>query len=149
MEFLTFVTSIVLLIGLILSPILLFIKLGKSKLSFSTYLILGFVITLGITLTFAWWADYSDKLLLNHYGYDLNAMNDFERYGNVKSENLEKVKQIEISYFGIGWPLKAIMTYIFYSPYLIIIYLIGIKFRKIKQKRIKTPYNNVYKALGE
>ena len=135
METLTFVISIILLIGLILSPILLFIKLRKSKLNFLTYLILGLVITSGITLTFAWWADYSDKLLLNHYGYDLDAMNYSERYGNVKSENLEKVKQIEISYFGIGWPLKAIMTYVFYSPYLLIIYLIGIAFRKMKQKR--------------
>jgi len=100
-----------------------------------TYLILGLVITAGITLTFAWWADYSDQLLLSHYGYDLDAMNDSERYGYVKSEDLEKVKQIEIGYFGIGWPLKAIMTYVFYSPYLLIVYLTGIIIRKMKQKR--------------
>ena len=130
MEILTFVISIILLIGLILSPILLFIKLRKSKLNFLTYLILGLV----ITLTFAWWADYSDQLLLSHYGYDLDAMNDTDRYGNVKSENLEKVKQIEIGYFGIGWPLKAIMTYVFYFPYLLIIYPIGITIGKMKQK---------------
>lgn len=135
MEILAFVISIILSIGLILSPILLFIKLRKSKLNFLTYLILGLIITSGITFTFAWWADYSDKLLLNHYGYDLDAMNDSERYGNVESENLGKVKQIEISYFGIGWPLKAIMTYVFYLPYLLIVYPIGITFRKMKQKR--------------
>ena len=138
MEALTFIISMILLIGLILSPILLFIgiwKLKKSKFNFLTYLILGLVITAGITLTFAWWADYSDQLLLSHYGYNLDAMNDFERYGNVKSEDLEKVKQIEIGYFGIGWPLKAIMTYVFYCPYLLIVYLIGITIRKMKQKR--------------
>lgn len=90
------------------------------------YLVLGIIITAGITLTFAWRATYSDELLLSHYGYDLNAMNDLERYGNIKSEDLEKVKQIEISYFGIGWPLKAIMTYVFNSPYLLIVYLIRI-----------------------
>lgn len=135
METLTFVISIILLIGLISSPIILFIKLRKSMFNFWTYLGLGLVITAGITLTFAWWADYSDKLLLNHYGYDFEAMNDFERYGNVKSENLEKVKQIETGYFGIGWPLKAIMTYVFYSPYLMIVYLIGVSFRKLKVKR--------------
>ena len=135
METLIFVISIILLIGLILSPILLFIKLRDSKLKHLKYLILGLIITSGITLTFVWWANYSDELLLSHYGYDLNAMNDLERYGNIKSENLEKVKQIEISYFGIGWPLKAIMTYVFYSPYLLIVYLIGIVIKKMKIKR--------------
>ena len=134
METLTFIISIILFVGLILSPILLYIKLKKSKFSFLTYLTLGLVITAGITLTFAWWADYSDQLLLSHYGYDLDAMNESERYGNVKSEDLEKVKQIEIGYFGIGWPLKAIMTYVFYSPYLLIVYLIGIIIRKMKLK---------------
>jgi hypothetical protein len=138
METLTFIISMILLIGLILSPIFLFIrirKLKQSKFNFLTYLVLGLVITAGITLTFAWWADYSDQLLLSHYGYDLDAMNDSERYGNVKSENLEKVKQIEIGYFGIGWPLKAIMTYVFYSPYLLIVYLIGLSFTKMNLKR--------------
>jgi hypothetical protein len=135
METLTFIISITLLLGLILSPILLYLKLKKFKFSFLTYLILGLAITAGITLTFAWWADYSDQLLLSHYGYDLDAMNDSERYGNVKREDLEKVKQIEIGYFGIGWPLKAIMTYVFYSPYLLIVYLIGITIRKMKQKK--------------
>jgi hypothetical protein len=136
METLTFVISIILLIGLFIFPVLLFIKLRDSKSRLLAYIILGLIITSGITLTFAWWADYSDTLLLNHYGYDLDAMNDSKRYGNVTSENMEKVKQIEISYFGIGWPVKAILTYIFYSPYLLIVYLIGIAFRKMKLKRI-------------
>ena len=125
----------ILLIGLIFTPIVLFVKLRNSRFRFLIYLILGLSITAGITLIFAWWANYSDELLLGHYGYDLNAMNDLERYGNIKSEDLENVKQIEISYFGIGWPLKAIMTYVFYSPYLLIVYLIGIVIKKMKLKR--------------
>ena len=138
MEILTIIISIALLIGLISTPILLFYGVKKwslIKFDFLTYLILGIIITAGITWTFAWWADYSDQLLMSHYGYDFDAMNDTERFGKVQNENLEKVKQLEIGYFGIGWPLKAIMTYIFYAPYLLIVYLIGQFIRKVKRKR--------------
>ena len=138
METLTVIISITLLIGLISTPILLFYGVKKwspIKFDFLTYLILGIIITAGITLTFAWWADYSDQLLMSHYGYDFDAMNDTERFGKVQVENLEKVKQLEIGYFGIGWSLKAIMTYIFYLPYLLIVYLIGQLIRRRKLKR--------------
>jgi len=107
----------------------------SNKIWLLTYLILGLIITAGITWTFAWWTDYSDQLLMSHYGYDFDAMNDTERFGKVLDENLERVKELEIGHFGIGWPLKAIMTYIFYSPYLLIVYLIGKVIRKMKQKR--------------
>ncbi len=117
---------------MVLSPVLLFIKLRDSRLSFLKYLILGLIITLGITLTFAWSVHYSNKLLLVQYEYDLNAMSDIERYGNIKNENLEEVKHIETSLFGIGWQLKAIMTYVFYFPYLLIVYLIGREIKKMK-----------------
>ncbi|WP_423128064.1 hypothetical protein [Gaoshiqia sp. Z1-71] len=135
MECLISIISMILLIGLIFIPIVLFVKLRNSKFRFLVYLIIGLIITAGITSIFAWWTNYSDELLLGNYGYDLNAMNDLERYGNIKSEDLEKVKQIEISYFGIGWPLKAIITYVYYSPYLLIVYLIGIAIKKMKLNR--------------
>ena len=138
MEDLTTIISIALLIGLILTPILLFYGIKKwnpFKFDFLTYLILGIIITAGITWTFAWWADYSDQVLMSHYGYYFDAMNDTERFGNVQSENLEKVKQLEIGYFGIGWPLKAIMSYVFYCPYLLIVYFIGQFIRRMRLKR--------------
>ncbi len=62
---------------------------------------------------------------MHYYGYDFDAINDTERYLNVKSENLIKVKQLEIGYFGMGWPLNAILSFIFYSPYLLIVYGVG------------------------
>ena len=88
--------------------------------------------------TFAWWADYSDQLLMSHYGYDFGAMNDAERFANVESENLERVKQLEIGHFGVGWPLKAIMVFVFYSPYLLIVYGVGQLIRKKKNMHL-TP----------
>ena len=148
MEVLTTIISIALLVGLISTPVLLFYgvkKWSQSKFNFLTYIILGIIITAGITLIFAWWADYSDQLLMSHYGYDFDAMNDAERFGKVQDANLERVKQLEIGYFGIGWPLKAFMSYIFYSPYLLIVYLIGKFMIRMKlKKKIETPYNTVY-----
>ena len=138
METLTIIIAIALLFGLISTPILLFYGIKKwspLKFDFLTYLILGIIITAGITWTFAWWADHSDQLLLSHYGYDFDAMNENERFGNVALENMKRVKQLEIGYFGIGWPLKAIMTYAFYSPYLLIVYLIGQLIRRMKLNR--------------
>ena len=136
METLTTIISFLLLLGLIAVPIILFVAIKKwyrLKFDFMAYLILGLILTAGIMWTFAWWADYSDQLLMSHYGYDFDAMNDIERFQNVENENLEKVKQLEIGYFGIGWPLKAIMTFVFYSPYLLIVYIIG-QFIKRKKK---------------
>ena len=146
METLITVTLIVLLLGLILVPILVFIGVKKwnpLKYSFLTYLISGLILTAGIMWTFAWWADYSDQLLMSHYGYDFDAMNDTERYVNVESENLVKVKQLEIGYFGIGWPLKAIMSFVFYSPYLLIVYGVGQLIRRMKRKNKEHAPNTI------
>ena len=146
METLVSTISIILLIGLILVPILLFLGLKKwYKLKFSLviYLILGFFITVSIMWSFAWWSDYSNQLLMSYYGYDFHAMNDTERFLNVQSENLENVKRLEIGYFGVGWPLKAIMSYVFYSPYLLIVYLFGQLIRRIKRKNNEHIPNTV------
>lgn len=147
MESLTTIVSIILLFGLISVPILIFVgvkKWNRLKFDFLIYLILGLLITAGITWSFAWWADTSDRLLMSHYGYDFDAMNETERFGEVADENMERVKQLEIGYFGIGWPLQAIMTFIFYSPYLLIVYFIGqmiTRMKLIKWRRICTEHS--------
>lgn len=129
METLTTTISIILLLGLISIPILLFVgikKLPWLKFKFLIYLILGLIITAGITCTFAWWVDTSQRLLLNHYGYDLDAMSEAERFHKVADKNMKRVKEREIGYFGVGWPLQAMITFIFYVPYLLIVYFIGV-----------------------
>ena len=135
METLAIIISIVLLLGLISTPILLFVgikKWNRLRFDFITFLILGIIITAGITLIFAWWTDYSDQLLMSHYGYNFEAMYGIERFGEVAEENIERVKQLEIGYYGIGWPVKAYMSYFFYSPYLLIVYLVGQLIRRMK-----------------
>ncbi|WP_224997086.1 hypothetical protein [Cesiribacter sp. SM1] len=140
MKFLTTTISIILFLGLISSPIILFLRMQKwkgLKYGFLSYMIIALIITAGITWIFAWWAHYSDQLLLSHYGYDFDAMNDTERFSKVADENMDRVKRLEMGYFGIGWPLKAIMTFMIYSPYLLLAYPIG---QLIRRKIIKKQH---------
>jgi hypothetical protein len=108
-------------------PILIIWRLKKQKKKHNliSYLVVGILTTATITFAFAWWANTSDKMLLAHYGYNINGMNETEFYGQVASENMKKVKELETGISGIGWPLKAMMTFIFYLPYFFIIYLIS------------------------
>ena len=124
MEFLVTAITLTLLVGLLISPILLlrFINRTNIKYKFISYLTIGVFLTALMTIVFSWWADTSDLLLLRHYGYDIDGMNETEFYGKVLPENLDRVKSLETSIMGIGWPLKAIITFVFYSPYLLIIY---------------------------
>ncbi len=150
METLTTIISFILLLGLISAPIFLFVGIKKwyrLKFSFLTYLISGLIITAVITLMFAWWADYSNIILLKHYGgYVFNPDSDGYQvsYENVLIENIDKVKSLESSIMGIGWPLKAIMTFVFYSPYLLIVYFIGQIISRMKRKNIEHAPNTVY-----
>ncbi|KFF15374.1 hypothetical protein [Flavobacterium hydatis] len=70
-----------------------------------------------------WWGSFSNEFLLSHYGYDFDAMNDIERFKNVTLKNLDKVKELETNILGIGWPLKATLFFLIYSPYLLIVYI--------------------------
>lgn len=141
MEFLDTVITLTLLGGLLSSPFFLlrFINRTNIKYKFIVYLTIGIILTAVITLVFAWWTYTSDLLLLKHYGYDIDGMNETEFYGKVLPENMDKVKSLETSIMGIGWPLKAILTYIYYSPYLLIVY--GVTYF-IGRKKEKPIYNN-------
>ena len=137
MEILIRIISFSLIIALIVSPIIILIGLKRLKIRkyiFLTYLTLGIFITAIIALTFGWWLDYSNEMLLSHYGYDFDAMNDKERFSNVMPENWDKVKSLEVSMMGIGWPLKTIMTFSVYSPYLLLIYLVAFFIQKNKRR---------------
>jgi hypothetical protein len=139
MEILVTAISLTLLGGLLLTPIFLlrYINRTNIKYKFVAYLTIGTFLTAFIAFVFAWWGDTSIKLLLTHYRYNFEGWSDKDYYDNVAPENLERVKALVTSMMGIGWPLKAIMTYAFYSPYLLIVYvatyLIG---RKTKSENL-------------
>jgi len=142
MEIITQIISFILLIILIVSPSFIIYKLNKLNVryNFILYLISVIFTTSVLILFFAWWSHLSNKILLSDYGYNFDSMNDFEKFKNVKVENLERVKNLEISLMGIGWPLKAIMSYIVYSPYPLIVYIIASFYKKMKNKNFnKNP----------
>lgn len=138
MEILIEIISYSLIIALIASPVIILIGLKRFKIEkhkVLIYLTIGLFITAIITLTLGWWLDYSNEMLLSHYGVDFDAINDTEKYSKVSAENLEKVKSLEISMMGIGWPLKAIITFSLYSPYLFLIYLAALLIQKNSRRK--------------
>ncbi len=133
MEILITIVSIIIFIFLVSAPIFLLIGLKKCnlfKFNLLNYFVFGVIISAFLIFIFSWWANFSDQILLSQYGYNFDTMNEAERFKEVASENMERTKQLEIDYFGIGWPLKAIMAFAFYIPYLLIVYLIGVFIRK-------------------
>ena len=141
MEFLFRIITIILLLLLISSPILVLFRLEKSHLksNFIIYLIVTIILTFILVIITGWWGYISQKILLSHYGYNFDAMNDIERFRKVAMENIERVKRLEINMLGIGWPVKAFMFYVFYSPYLLIVYLVYYFSKKYKKRKEYTP----------
>lgn len=141
MEILIEITTFLLFVGLIICPIILLRQINKTKIKFKffTFFTLGLILSAIIVFIFAWCAYTSDLILLKHYGYNFDGMNETEFYGKVLPENMDKVKSLETSIMGIGWPLKAIITFVFYSPYLLIVYIIIylISINKLKKLKIQ------------
>lgn len=123
--------------GLISSPFLILQKLlkQKNKYLFVSYLIIGIIISIILIVISAWWGYESNKILLTHYGYNFEGMNEIEDYKQVSVKNLVRVKSLETSMMGIGWPLKAIFLFIFYLPYLFITYFLFLLIEKITKKK--------------
>ncbi|MEY4542208.1 MAG: hypothetical protein RL411_285 [Bacteroidota bacterium] len=141
MEKLIAFVSFSLFVGILLCPILLLRKIRTTKIryKFLTYLTIGLFLNAVIVLVFAWWSYTSDLMLLEHYGYDIDGMNEAEFYGNVIPENMDKVKSIQRSILGIGWPLKAIFAFVFCSPWIIVVYFVFYLTDKIKLNKLKIP----------
>jgi hypothetical protein len=136
METIFNIISLTLFLGLIFSPIIIIWRLNRLNVryKFIIYLTICVLTTATIALTFGWWTDYSDNKLLEHYGYNFDAMNETERFANVPIDNMERVKSLETSIMGIGWQLKVMISYVFYLPYLLIVYLVNY-FRVTKNKQ--------------
>ena len=133
------IISLLLFIGLLSIPIIVlkYVTKPNSKFRFVKYLVVGLIISAFISLIFAWWNHKSDEILLDNYdAYVFNIdSNSFQiDYKNVLSKNLEKVKNIEKRYMGIGWSLKAIFLFVFCCLYLLIMYLANYTINRIRYK---------------
>ena len=123
-----------LIIGLIISsPILLLLFLTKksSKRLSIKFFVFGLFLMVLFIVIFAAWADLSNLILLNHYGYSVDGMN----YDNVLPENRERVDRLVTSIMGIGWPLKAMFGFVMTIPYLIFVYFGKILIDRLKENK--------------
>ncbi len=125
METLITISNFLILGLIIILPILILIILKrlKAKRTVIIYSLIGLSVLGILTLIFAWWSYESDLILLKHYGYNIDGMNEAEFFGNVLPDNLDKVKRLETSIMGIGWPVKAIFGFVMTIPYLIFVYI--------------------------
>jgi uncharacterized protein YacL len=126
-EIIIAIISIILLVGLFITPFVIYRSLSKlnARYKFIKYIVNGIIISAVLSVTFAWWADKSDDLLLAHYGYNREGMNEYESYGQVSPEDLETVRSLEKNTGRIGWPLKAMMAIVILLPYLLVVYLVS------------------------
>jgi len=80
MEKLITLVSFSLFVGILLCPILVLRKIKTTKIrnKFLAYLTIGLFLNAVIVFVFAWWSYTSDLMLLEHYGYDIDGMNETE-----------------------------------------------------------------------
>jgi hypothetical protein len=139
MEIIVNIINTLLLLGLISSPIIIlrFVNKSNMKFNFISYFTLGLIVTVIISLIFVWWSDASTIILLKHYdGYVFNPDSDSFQvsYEKVLSENIERVKRLEMRIMGIGWPLKAVFMFAFFSTMLLPVYFLNNLLHKIRKK---------------
>ncbi|TXD63995.1 hypothetical protein [Polaribacter glomeratus] len=134
MEIFIKITTFLLFSFIVIFPILILKRLKKNILL--NYTLISLLILAILIIIFTWWNNQSDLILLNYFGYNINGMNHNEIYENVASMNLEKVKHLETSIMGIGWPLKAVLGFVTFIPYLIFVYIGKMVLNRMKNKSI-------------
>lgn len=144
MEIIIMTISFLLFVGVLASPIILLSHIYKSnnKFKFITYLTIGLLVIAINSLIFGWWTDESTIILLKHYdAYYINPdSNNYQiYYDKVLPENMNRVKKLEKSHMGVGWPLRSIVLFFFSSFYLLFIYSIK---DFIVQERKKLKFSN-------
>jgi len=137
METLITISNFMILGLIIFAPILILIILKRlnTKRTVIIYSLIGLFVLGVLMLIFAWWSHESDLILLKHFGYNIDGMSETEFFGNVLPEHMDKVKRLETSVMGIGWPVKAIFGFVMTIPYLIFIYFGKVLINRIMIKK--------------
>lgn len=128
--------SLVVILIIFLSPYLVIYGLTyfNLKYRFLLYVLIQIMLLAIEVFIWAWWVDYSNNYLIEYYGYNWDWMNEREIYANVLPENMSKVKSLERSLFGIGWPLKAMFGFVMFIPYIPVAYLLDMVIKKLRVK---------------
>lgn len=130
------IINIIFILLIITSPFFVSKYINKKKINAKIIISIFLSVILIITLSFVfgWWTHYSDKILLQWYGYNLELMPDTpDRYINVAPQDKERVETLRMGYMGIGWPLQIIYSLVFVVPFAVIIPIFFYVFKKNKQ----------------
>ena len=105
------ILNFILIAAILGSPIFFFYFLEPSRSWRKFALVLGLSLftIVSVAAVFAWWTDFSTRMLIEYYGYNLDGLSAQERFKGVELLDRDKVDQLLIGYFGIGWPAKLIM----------------------------------------
>lgn len=107
---------------LVLLPIIFFLFLRDiKKFKFLFYLFLTLTFGIVFLFLFAKHSNRQNEILLKQCGGDVENLWSMD-YSQVLPENIEKVKSLQISLSGLGWPMKAMMVSPFYLIYTVLIY---------------------------
>ena len=126
METLITLSNVVVFLILIIHPVFVLSYLKKkNKFSATNFFIISVLVSLLLCLVSVWWFEEGqNNILLNYYGFNREDMYNGDPFKSVTKENLSKVEKLYDNMFGLGWPIKAVVSYIFYFPYLLLMYLI-------------------------
>ena len=144
MEIIVTTIYILLLLGLLLTPIIIlrFTSNSNGKFKFLKYLTFSLAAVAIFAIIYGWGTHTSTIILLKHYNaYAVNPDSNSGQvyYEKVLPENIERVKVLDRKLMGIGWPLKSIFLFVLFSPYLFVIYSFEKLISKITiRKRLKT-----------
>ncbi len=100
--------------------------IGK-KLKHNNYLVLLFFSLVASfifsTLTVYWAEDLSGDLIYKLYGFDPHGMDESERWtSEITIEDRKTIERICEGGFGLGWPIKLIISYVmFMIPYNLVV----------------------------
>lgn len=103
--------------------VLSFLK-KREKHLFLNYLIWGSILLLFMMVLTGWWTDFSLLQQLELLGYQADEFTPSGKYAKVAEANLERVKALEKSGLGLGWPAKVGIGFVALGiPYLFTVYL--------------------------
>ncbi|HSY62928.1 MAG TPA: hypothetical protein VK796_13680, partial [Cytophaga sp.] len=100
---------------------------------FLWFLGIAYIISVLFIFSFAAWAHYSNRWLMEYYGYDFSL--DSDPFAKVAPENVPRVEHLNISISGIGWLFQAIIMHTILVPCMLFVYsmyyLLRLKMNKI------------------
>lgn len=99
-------------------PFLIGRKLKKNN--FLTLFTLSIILTFFISTISTYWSeDISNRIIYNIYGFNSYGMGESERWTQeINSDDRNAIERIYNKSFGLGWPLKLILSYVlFMIPY--------------------------------